>query len=291
MSIFILPNDVLREIFSFLPPYDRVEFTDNVGMKHDLSQILILRSVSRRFRILFYDLPFWYDDNSDFSRLLPWHVNQSQSVGFFDQLYGDKNFVCFSHKAGWTFSSLESLVILMAKVPQFHQNARRVTLNLEKEKDRDATIRALAKCHHITELSLLVETDMYRDDCRPFNLSSVARSFPYLESLTLNGIRHSEGSLSNANLKSLVIRMRNWPGGPYVTSSLVPFNSARSLTKLSLVLYFDIDFRGVNPFDSLDNLTDLKLFPLKRELWKPLVTAKFNLLHFSTEIHTNNPSK
>jgi len=89
MSIFILPNDVLRAIFSFLPPYDRVEFTDNVGMKHDVSQILILRSVSRRFRVLFYDLPFWHDDNSDFSRLLHWRVNQSQSVRFFDQLYGD----------------------------------------------------------------------------------------------------------------------------------------------------------------------------------------------------------
>ena len=290
MSISILPNEVLREIFSFLPPYDRVEFTDTEGIKHGLAQILILRSVSRRFRTVFYDLEFWYDDDSDFSKLLPWNVNRTQSVRFFKHLYEDRNFApCFSNKAGWTFSSLRSLLSLTTKVPQFRQNARRVALILEKEEDRDAAIRALNSCHHITELSLLVETERYVDYYSPFNLSSVARSFPYLESLTLTGIRHSKGSLNNTNLKCLVIRMRNWPTGPYVVSSLIPFNSARTLTKLSLVLYFDIDFRGVNPFDSLVNLTDLELFPLKHELWKPLITAKFNLLHFSTEIHTNSP--
>jgi hypothetical protein len=132
----------------------------------------------------------------------------------------------------------------------------------------------------------LVETDDYYS---PFNLSSVARAFPYLESLALTGIRHSQGSLNNTNLKRLVIRMGNWRTGPYVVSSLIPFNSVRTLTKFSIVFYTDIDFHGVNPLDSLINLTDLELFPLEDELWKPLITAKLNLLHFSTEIQTNSP--
>ena len=165
-SILILPNEILREIFSLLPPYDRVRFTDDDDEEHDLAQILVLRSVSRRFRALYYGLDFWYNDNSDFSKLLPSNDDkQLQPVRFFSQLYGDENFARrFSRKPGWIFSSLESLIVLIATVPRFRHSARRIVLMLDEEDDTAAAIRALKQCHHVTELALQVESEEHKQE-------------------------------------------------------------------------------------------------------------------------------
>ena len=251
-SILILPNEILREIFSLLSPDSRVCFVDDGG-KHDLAQIFILRSVSRRFRTIYYDLDFWYNDKSDFSELLPSNGNQQlQSLRFFSQLYGDENLAPrFSRKAEWTFSSLENVVALIAAVPLFRHNARRIKLML----DEDATeaIRALAQCHHVTELTLQDVSAEY-----PFNLSSVAHAFPFLESLTLTWLDEHDGSLNDTNLKSLVIRSYDWA---IINSSLIPFKSARTLVRLCIIDAGYTEFHGMNPFDSLVNLTDLELVP------------------------------
>ena len=288
-SIYIIPNEILHAIFSMLPPYDRVRFADD-GVEHDLAQILILRSVSRRFRRIYYGLDFWYNDNSDFSKLLPSNDNkQLQSVRFFSQLYGDENFAsCFSRKAGWIFSSLESVITLIAAVPLFRHNARRIILMLDEEEDRSAAIRAVSQCHHVTELAVQVESEDYFT-YRPFNLSSVAHAFPFLESLTLTGLCEYEGSLNDTKLKSLVIHTGDYYA---LNSSLIHFKSAPTLVRLCIINAFGINFRGTNPFDHLVNLTDLRLVPLAGEIWKVLNTTKIKLLHFTTDVtqgdHSNN---
>ena len=195
--------------------------------------------------------------DSDFSELLPSNDNkQLQPVRFFSQLYGDENFARrFSRKPGWIFSSLESLIVLIATVPHFRRSARRIVLMLDEEDDTAAAIRALKQCHHVTELALQVESEVYkRSD--PFDLSSVADAFPFLESLTLTGVYECDGSLDDTNLKSLVIRISD---GSSVNSSLIPFHSARTLVRLSIIDADDFTFRGTNPFDNFINLTDLRL--------------------------------
>jgi hypothetical protein len=287
MSIFILPHEVLRAIFSFLPPYDRVRFTEN-GIQHDLAQLLILKTVSRRFRTLFYDLGFWHDDNSDFSRLLtPNYCTELQSVRFFWQLYNDENLAqCFSRKPGWTFSTLASLVVLIPEIPLFYHNARRIALMLDDEVHRSAAIRLLAHCHHITTLSLKLKSSNHNEHYL-FDLSSIAQAFPVLESLTLTDLCPYEESLDDINLECLAIRGY---GGLWDTPSFIPFNSARTLVKLSIVGFQHFDFDEENPLDSLPNLRDLELMPFADGFPKVLITTKIKLLHFTTEIAVAEPT-
>ena len=61
-------------------------------------------------------------------------------------------------------------------------------------------------------------------------------------------------------------------------------NSARTLVRLSIIDADDFTFRGTNPFDNFINLTDLRLVPLMYDLWSLLSTAKFKLLHFTTDV-------
>lgn len=70
-SILTLPNETLHMICSLLPPCDRVRFCTDDRVEHDQPQIIILRWVSRRFRAISCDLDFWYEDDFDFSMLLP----------------------------------------------------------------------------------------------------------------------------------------------------------------------------------------------------------------------------
>ena len=116
---------------------------------------------------------------------------------------------------------------------------------------------------------------------RPFNLSSIAHAFPFLESLTLDGLYAYEGSLNDTNLKSLVIRISDESA---VNSSLVPFKSARTLVRLCIINAGYTPFRGTNPFDSLVNLTDLELVPPVDDFWQLLSTTKIKLLHFTIDI-------
>jgi hypothetical protein len=177
-------------------------------------------------------------------------------------------------------------MLLVAALPLFRENARRIALILDEDKDRSAAIQVLAQCHHITELSLQVEPEDYPSSSR-FNLSSVERAFPFLETLTLTGLCKYEGSLNYANLKCLVISMQE---DCLFKSSLIPFQSARTLVTLILVETWYFDFRGNNPFDSLPNLTHLELVPFEETLQKHLITTKIKLLQFTTTIWLDDPS-
>jgi hypothetical protein len=293
--IFTLPNETLLHICSFLSPYDRVRFRADDGVEHNLPQILILRSISRRFRETSYRLSFWYQDDTDFSGLVlstkSKHTRSFCEYNFFRALYSDKDLAnCLSKKTGWVFSSIENLLHVITAVPSFHSSIRRLTLNPPEPKDIWPAIRVLAIANCVTELSLHVgPVDDPFDEEVSFDLSCVAPSFPLLQSLTISGIEEHEGVLLDSHLQRLVVHAC-YTGGDFF-SSLLPLNSAQSLTSFCIV---NVTNPFVGPNQSLDlftNLTDFEAVALSREVCVALRESKITLQRFSARIFLSDPAE
>ena len=292
--IFALPNETLRTIFSLFHPCLRIDFVTDDGISYNTPQILVLRSVSRRFRAICNDLDFWYKDDFDFSSLLPSYVFMtlppSRILNFLRALFEDEMFASrFSHKAGWEFSSFENVLSVIATVPFFHRNVRRITLKLLEQVNMSTAIRVLVICHHVVTLSLQINPGYIGNpQCiQSFDLSSIEHSFPLLENLKLSGLVKYEGYLKNAKLQNLSVYIPSVVGvTPYLKQSLFPFNSAPTLTRLCLVVSSSKSKLGEeNPFDDLVNLTTLELVTLSKKLCNLLTTAKIKLHHFTVKIY------
>ena len=292
--IFTLPNETLLHICSFLSPYDRVRFRADDGVEHNLPQILILRSISRRFRETSYRLSFWYQDDADFSSLVPSTSSKYKRLfcehHFFMALYSDKNLAnCLSKKTGWVFSSIEHLLYVIRAVPFFHSSIRRLTLKPPEQKDIWVAIRILALINRITELSLQVGPLESELDEVSFDLSCVAPSFPLVQSLTISGLEQHEGVLHDRHLRRLMIHAC-YTGGDF-SASLLPLNSAQSLTSFCIV---NVTEPFVGPNQSLDlftNLTDFEAVPLSDEVCLALTESKITLRRFGARIFTQDPTE
>lgn len=293
--IFTLPNETLLNICSFLSPYDRVRFRANDDVEHNLPQILILRSISRRFRVISYYLFFWYEDDADFSDMMPSISNKYWQLfrehHFFDALYADKYLInCLSKKTGWVFSSMENLLHVLAAVPSFRSSIRRLTLKLREETDTWPAIRVLALINCITELSLHVGPleDPLNDEV-VFDLSCVAPSFPSLQTLIILGINAKKGVLRDRNLRRLVVHAC-YTGGEFI-SPLLPLNSAQTLTSFCIVNVFDPFEDWNQSLDLFTNLTDFEVVPISRVICKVLTQSKIILRRFAFRILPGYPSK
>ena len=80
-SILDLPNEVLNEILSYVVSdhHARVEFHDGHRW-HSLPQVLVLGSVCRQFRVVVFELPFWYQSEFEFRNLIDPNTGNGQQT-------------------------------------------------------------------------------------------------------------------------------------------------------------------------------------------------------------------
>src|SRR5436190_22487573 len=134
-TILSLPNEVIHKTFSHILNSGefRVKFQDENGNDHNLPQILVLRSVTRRFRAIGNEADMWHKQSFDLGELFHSHrdtdrKNEAREGEFFKALLSDKDLVhCLERKTAWQFSSLEGLFAVLRDVPSFQQNARAIT--------------------------------------------------------------------------------------------------------------------------------------------------------------------
>jgi F-box domain len=135
-----LPNETLINIFSRYSHFDFVKYTSD-GQNYQLSQILVLRQVCRRFRFLVAELPLWRDKDFLFGSLikLPALSNNSSSfrekhkmeMEFMKVLFNDAYLVDnLCGKTDWTFDSVDGLSLVTGSIPGFEGNVSSIYLKL-----------------------------------------------------------------------------------------------------------------------------------------------------------------
>jgi hypothetical protein len=192
-TILSFPNEILHQIFSHILNSGkfRIKFQDENGNDHNLPQILVLRSISRRFRAIGNEADMWYDEEFDFAHLVFRRRFQKRKYEvceglFLKALLSDKEFVrCLGRKTAWRFSSLEGLFTILRDVPSFQQNARTIRL-YEFRNGVFIAIDRLRACDHVTKISVSSPTEIG-------DLDLVANSCPFLEELALFGLDEDNG--------------------------------------------------------------------------------------------------
>jgi hypothetical protein len=126
--IIRIPNEILHHILSFLPDLSRgepfVQYHSN-GKDHEVSQMVVLRSVCRHFRAITAELYFWYDVDFRFSDLTLHSydtflfIRHDKEKRFLKVLLTDANLVnsLGQCKKDWNFEILEGLMAVMESVP------------------------------------------------------------------------------------------------------------------------------------------------------------------------------
>jgi F-box domain len=294
--ILSIPNEILHHILSSLPDLSRdepfVQYNSD-GKDYEVAQILVLRSVCRKFRAVTADLGFWYDAEFLFADLAT-----REQVGSFMRPYDEQQFlkVLFSdadlvnslgrRKIDWKFDSLEGLLAVRNDVPLFIENARTIYLeilennemrNLDSDPSSlDLAIDILSECDRITTLNIRLAENV--------DLDEIADALPSLEILKCSGIGHCSGSLQELDhLREL--HVNSWQSDISTTPPLLPLNSAETLTKLTLECgivgnpIFDTE-----PLDVFINLKSLEIGPLCDSICDFIIRAKIRLDVFETSL-------
>ena len=152
-TINSFPNEILCEIFSHLNLSDRVQYY-NRGWRN-VAQILVLRSICRRFRDIANQLEFWHQDAFEFRTLMdpgrmPGTKSQRESLHskpfnrefyitayhneeeefFIRTLLADDNLVPqFARKKSWTFYGYRSFNTVIECLPTFATNTTEITFS------------------------------------------------------------------------------------------------------------------------------------------------------------------
>lgn len=298
LVILSLPNEILHDIFSFLAdPSDEDFFVryDADDKEYEVSQILLLRSVCRRFRAVAAELDFWHDIDFAFGELVPsldfdtplsWRDLQEER--FLKALFADDSLAnsMGRRKTDWKFQSNGALKAVIECVPLFKQNARVIYLEIMGEGERphwdrspsplDIAIQNLAVCSGITTLNTNLANDI--------NLSTIANSFHCLESLNLyqNGPCH--GSLWRLH-RLQKLRVDDCVGNISDLYRYLPLHSIETLTELKIE---SINV-GNSAFDtsSLDmfiNLKSLVIGPLCDSICDFIIRSQIHLNVFEVTI-------
>ena len=227
--------------------------------------MLALKAVSRQFYLAVYETDFWYRDQLEFSHFRHDEVEHNRATvqrRDYERALADERLVrVLGHqrKSGWTFSGIQPFLVVIERIPLFYQHARRINLR-DIDHGLGIAIDKLASCQLITRLFI-------RFCLETINLNAIAKSCPYLEDLELECLDDYRGTLQhNKNLRHLSIQFDECSSTRKLTTSLIPIDSARTLTSLVLQDCYAIvnDFKQ-HPFYGFHNLRHLALFPLLYE--------------------------
>lgn len=261
-SLCTLPKELLYPILSY-----------TLDAKPDLRAVVRLRSVSRQFRAIINNLDFWLQPEYTIT-LNYGYKNLSKLRPFLQALFSDNHLTqCLGKKAIWTFSSAESVIEVIAFIPQFADVCQEIRLN----QFSDQTLGQLQTvCLVLRRLEI---TTSY------VNLTTVAE-FANLEHFKLEDSWYYFGSLSTApKLQGVVIERCTPNDSIDTTTAILPLASKDSLREFSLIYssdeyaFISFNYATLNLFE---HLTSLTISPLWKEGCEFLSTTEIQLTSFDS---------
>ena len=296
--ILSIPNEILHHILSFLPDLSRDEpfvHYKSDGKDYRVAQMLVPRSVCRKFRDITPKLDFWYDPDFLFADLAT-----PESVGSFMRPYYEQQFLkaLFSdadlvdslgrRKTDWRFESLEGVLAVIEYVPLFTENARTIYLEIVDSDDADIrdpemepttleiVMDILSQCEHVTTLNIRLGDNV--------NLDELAEAFPTLEVLNCSETNSYSGSLQElGRLRKLYLGC--WDDDVSTALSFLPLSSAETLTELTLdCRNTDNSVFDTDSLDAFVNLKSLNVGPLCDSICDFIIRTKIRLNVFETSL-------
>jgi hypothetical protein len=231
--------EVLAHIFSFIAPYAVVK---DAGRGTQVVQALVLMHVSRQFRHVILQRPFWRRSDCDFEHLVPsYHPSNRDScmavrvVALLDTLLGDPQFVsCLQRKTDWSFWSLETFWTILHRLPGVRQTLCRINLSF-RVAFIESALSSLDLFPNLVNLSLHCGNESYS-----LNLDMLTKILKNLNVKRLHigyPLRHRlEGSLKGVEgleeLSLVPVHLQDWRD--VAPDTLLPYASVKSLTRLTL---------------------------------------------------------
>jgi hypothetical protein len=298
-----IPSEVLQIILALaVPEPEKTVFRRDGPIQYrkkprygtsQLWQLLLLRSVCRRFRAVANELSIWF--SGDFELLRSNYANGANQVQrdlregrIMKALVADSHLVqSLGRRAEWTFQSLQCLLTVVQGVPGFRENAESITLDTfndcyipGQENDDDLpsnfepVIHLLANCSRLTSLRL--------EDVGGFDLGAIALSCPSLKRISLHNVDDCHGALKRlSNLEFLEIDDDD-ERDDRILSDFLPTNSVEILSGLSIC--YGIDSRYISPLRTLAALTYLWIKPFRSSFCDAIINANFKLVTFGVII-------
>ena len=293
-----LPVEILQHVISFIPSTTRVRFKDCENQLHNLPQILIIRSVSRFFREIVDQAADWLHDDFDFAYLVYRHRIYRERISLLTrELVKDASLVeHLSRKTGWLFSDFNSLLIVIRTVPRFFDSTLRVNLHRvccssSFSSRTTQALQELKMCHSLQTLQIdynqgevadLAEIAEYSPRIKELVLKNVWKVMP--TSFRGSGLSHVERLSITAGSPSM--HRTKW--GLISVSTILPRESTRSLTTLSLESYFG-EWVEADALNDFANLASLYLYPLTKAMCRVLIASNFRQLReFRVDIDLNS---
>src|SRR5271170_2026579 len=185
-----LPNETLRHILSFVHDSDHYYMANESQVRN----IVVVRWVSRRFRMTTNELGFWHKDDFDIIHFFNVQRRRPRlQARYIKTVLSDDHLIQrLNRKRGWQFHNIEEFMAIVASIPELPRNTRRVTLFYFSEV-LSLAIDSLAAFTAITELTIKLDLDSLLD------LDAIVESCPLLEMLDLDGVAKHCGSLEPAS--------------------------------------------------------------------------------------------
>ena len=174
---------------------------------------------------------------------------------------------------------------MLEKEPFLFDNTQALTLDNFEYFPNDGLTSAIARSGVFSRLTSLSFRPSYR--CTKINLDEIVELCPLLENLTFSKLLNYQGSLAGLrNLKSLDLGLGFIPK---LVTSLFPFDSATTLTRLSIYpcgtfLHGRTLDPNTNPFEPFTRLTDLTIPAYPTTLLEFLSTTKTPLSRLKIDL-------
>jgi hypothetical protein len=289
-SITSFPPEVLTMIVNQVDVY--IIGPKNIRFPKDLPpmalhpDLVAIRSVSRLFRVLVNQLPFWYTEDPrrrSIEKFPPWQME----LNHLENHLQDKDWVrCLERRTKWRLRHTPLLSAILHRVPSFHRNATSIVFDfldwfpserMYPSSGIDTAIEILGGCRNLVSLEINHSIFQFSLDVIPVSCPGLK----YLRIAHLSGFPTIDYFGSNldglAALEELDIRdfYVTWGDG-----NILPLSSAATLTRLTLLcqgFVFWPNFDRKEYLNSFINLKSLSLSPLSRKMAEWIISARFTL--------------
>ena len=230
----------------------------------------------------------WLHDDFDITSILPkvrWKLLKNSPQYVQTLLDDDSLRRSLRQNTSWKFSRTEHLLAMLEKEPSLFDNTQALTLDNFEYFPHDGFPSAIGRSGVFSRLTSLSFRPSYR--CTKINLDEIVELCPLLENLTFSKLSNFQGSLAGLrNLKSLDLGLGIIQK---LVSSLIPIDSAKTLTRLSIYpcgtfLHGGTLDPNINPFEPFTRLTDLTIPAYPPTLLELLSTTKIPLSRLKIDL-------
>jgi hypothetical protein len=251
-----LPNELLGPIVSFIidPPVPRkaqiVEYRDENGNDHRISQQLVLMHVSSRFRRAVLRAKFWHHHDFEFDQIMgfgdPSTDGQIRRDFIYRHLFAQDDLLQnLETKSDWTILRPELFVHILSSLPNFLTTVRRLSLFFGKE--FDFAFRRLRPCQ-LLQLELGGYPGRYDfSQVGKLNLKSLELKVPETHLGNLHGLI----GLERLQIETVEVDFSS--DAVRIPHDVLPLASANTLTFLEITGYAETDY-SLKAFPNLDTL-------------------------------------